>query len=196
MLYCRHHTDSVRGRRLHCLWQTHASIAAIRPFAEVEPFLEFFRAYSSVTRKERFNNSLPPQCIDDIVVDRKCSLVCQTCLKDIADERMPKNSFANGLWVGDVPEVLTNLTWAERQLVAKVRINSYVVQVSSSRVKMMGNVVSFANPMVKVYHALPPPLHEVDQMLAILWLGLSRPTPDELNRTPLLVRRNAIAAAL
>ncbi|KAF4618642.1 hypothetical protein D9613_009831 [Agrocybe pediades] len=54
----------------------------------------------------------------------------------------------------------------------------------------------FANPTQKIYDKLPPPVNELDDVLAYIFTGPTKPTPEEMKRTPLLVRRNAVAEAL
>ncbi|RDB22397.1 hypothetical protein Hypma_010536 [Hypsizygus marmoreus] len=61
---------------------------------------------------------------------------------------------------------------------------------------MRANAVAFASPMIKVYDILPPPIDELDEVLAFIYTGPNNPTPDDFERTPLLVRRNKIAIAL
>ena len=77
-----------------------------------------------------------------------------------------------------------------------MRLNSYVVQLSSGRVKMMGNVVAFANPTPKIYNELPPPISDFDEVLLVIFLAPSYPTDEELKRTPLLAHRKPITDAL
>ncbi|KAI0735632.1 hypothetical protein C8Q76DRAFT_601577, partial [Earliella scabrosa] len=62
--------------------------------------------------------------------------------------------------------------------------------------KMRANVVSHSLPMPKVYAALPPPREEMDEVLAFLYLGPNVPTEKEFKRTPMLVRRRKVQAAL
>ncbi|KAF8879254.1 hypothetical protein BD779DRAFT_1676478 [Infundibulicybe gibba] len=61
---------------------------------------------------------------------------------------------------------------------------------------MVSHVVAFESPIPKVYKALPPPLEDLDDVLAVLFTGPSRPTQEDFSRTPLLVRRNYVARAL
>ena len=61
---------------------------------------------------------------------------------------------------------------------------------------MTANAISFANPTAKIYHTLPPPVHELDEVLAFIFTGPCRPTEADYKRTPPLVRRNKVAKAL
>jgi hypothetical protein len=61
---------------------------------------------------------------------------------------------------------------------------------------MTSHVVAFQSPIPKVYQALPPPVDDLDDVLAILFTGPCKPTEKDFERTPLLVRRNHVARAL
>jgi hypothetical protein len=61
---------------------------------------------------------------------------------------------------------------------------------------MKANAIMFANPMPKIYDVLPPPLEEIDEVLAFIFTGPCQPTPDDFKRTPFLVRRQKVSEAL
>ncbi|RXW14064.1 hypothetical protein EST38_g11791 [Candolleomyces aberdarensis] len=60
----------------------------------------------------------------------------------------------------------------------------------------MANAISFACPTVKVYQLLPPCKEDLDEVLAFIFTGIKPPTDQDLERTPMLVRRNKVASAL
>jgi hypothetical protein len=103
---------------------------------------------------------------------------------------------ANGMWIGQVPKELSDLSFAEQLLIARVRHNRCIVRVSSGMHKMRANAITFSNPIPKVYDILPPPLEELDDVLAFIYTGPCQPTKADFNRTPLLVRRKQVRAAL
>ncbi|KIM72034.1 hypothetical protein PILCRDRAFT_24650, partial [Piloderma croceum F 1598] len=102
----------------------------------------------------------------------------------------------NGLWLGSVLAQLQNLTYAEQLLISRVRRNKCIVQVSSGMHKMKANVIAFENPMPKIYQRLPPPIDDLDEVLAFIYTGPCRPSPEDMERTPLLVCRNKVSEAL
>jgi hypothetical protein len=61
---------------------------------------------------------------------------------------------------------------------------------------MRANAITFANPMPKIYDILPPPIEEMDNVLAFIYTGPCMPTKSDFERTPLLVRRKKVSAAL
>jgi hypothetical protein len=58
---------------------------------------------------------------------------------------------------------------------------------------MVANAIMYSLPRVKVYHALPPPRSEMEDVFAFLFIGHKEPTAEDM---PMLVRRNKVAAAL
>ncbi|KAI0649977.1 hypothetical protein C8Q79DRAFT_900724 [Trametes meyenii] len=122
--------------------------------------------------------------------------VCNECLSALRKHRLPKHSLANGLWVGDVPDVLRDLTFCEKLLVSLERHNNFIAKVTMGQYKMSTNAVVFSQPVSKVYQRLPPPKADIADCLAILYVGPCKPTPKDMKRTPFIIRRNAVLKAL
>ncbi|KAF5365901.1 hypothetical protein D9615_010738 [Tricholomella constricta] len=61
---------------------------------------------------------------------------------------------------------------------------------------MRAHLVAFESPVPKLYDFLPPPVEDLDDVLAILFTGPVVPTTEEFKRTPVLVRRAAVREAL
>ncbi|KAF5364893.1 hypothetical protein D9758_008100 [Tetrapyrgos nigripes] len=61
---------------------------------------------------------------------------------------------------------------------------------------MKANIMCFSNPVEKIYNILPPGKDELDEMIAFMFTGPSKPTPEQLRNTPLLVRRAVVKSAL
>lgn len=95
--------------------------------------IQYLDQFSSITQKNRTDKNTNPSEINGPVLDLKCDHICPNCLTCVNETRLPKNSLANGLWIGEVPKELQVLTWAERQLVARVKASAYLVQVNSGR---------------------------------------------------------------
>ena len=150
-----------------------------------------------VTRKERktITESIAP--IPGPVLLPTCEEVCNVCAADLQSGKLPHNALANGLWIGEIPTELQDLSWTEKMLISKVKHNMCIVKVHVSGMhKMKANVVSHSLPMPKIYNVLPPAREELDDVLAFLYIGPNVPTYNEYKRTPMLVRRNKVAAAL
>ena len=152
---------------------------------------------SGVTQLERSLSTQPIREIKGPILDYTCNRVCNNCWQYLRNGKAPPYALANGLWLGAVPEVLLCLTYIERLLIACVRVNSCFIRVASSGLrKMASHVIAFESPVPKIYQKLPPPIEDLDEVLAILFTGLCEPTEKEFQRTPLLVRRNHVARAL
>jgi hypothetical protein len=149
-----------------------------------------------VSRLERFKDSDPISEIDGPILAENCNKICENCLQCLSKGKVPLLALANGVWLGEIPDALRNLTYAEKLLIARVRHNRCIIRVSSGMRKMRANAVSFANPMPKIYNILPPPLKDVDEVLAFIYTGPCKPTRSDFERTPLLVRRHKVAVAL
>jgi hypothetical protein len=123
---------------------------------------------------------------------------CVSCRATIRKNKVPRLALTNNLWIGEVPEALKNLRYVEKILVAKVRRTCAYVKVASGMRKMKANVVAFESPasVPKIYAILPPPREDIEEVLAILFTGPSKPTPEDFARTPFLVRQNAVINAL
>ena len=148
-----------------------------------------------VTRSERLS---PSDSVSEVAgpVLCKSDQICQKCRASVRDSKIPRNALATGLWIGEVPSVLSELRFVERLLVAKVRHNVCFVKVSSGQRKMISHVIAFESPVQKIYLRLPPPREDMDDVLAILFTGPVRLMKEQYLRTPLLVRHRAVIRAL
>ena len=73
-----------------------------------------------VTCMERKLAASPVKEYPGPVLDHLCSQVCDSCRKDIRKGKVPRLALANNLWIGKVPEVLNNLRYVEKILVARL----------------------------------------------------------------------------
>jgi hypothetical protein len=130
--------------------------------------MDCLHAQYGTTRKERHKESQSIEDLNGPVLASTCKNVCLSCVKVLSDGKLPFLALANGLWIGEFPIELQNLTYAEKLLVAKICHNRCVVRVKSGMYKITANAITFANPTAKIYHTLPPPLHELDEVLAFI----------------------------
>ena len=149
-----------------------------------------------VTRRARYKTSDSVKELKGPILAPGCSRVCFTCIESLDKKKMPTLALANGLWIGEIPDELQGLTYAEQLLIARVRHNRCIVKVSSGMHKMRANAISFSNPMPKIYKVLPPPIEEMDEVLAFIYTGPCKPTKADFKRTPMLVRRLKVSNAL
>src|SRR6202522_3757837 len=110
-----------------------------------------------VTRMQRKLDTSPIREYKGPVLDYGCSNICNGCRGDIRRGKVPRLALSNNLWLGAVPNVLKNLTFVEKILVARVRHTCAFVKVASGMRKMKANIVAFESPIPKIYNILPPP---------------------------------------
>ncbi|KAI0694720.1 hypothetical protein C8Q76DRAFT_634118, partial [Earliella scabrosa] len=105
-----------------------------------------------VTRQERFSVNDPVIEIPGPVLLPHCNDICTSCLKELQNGKLPVDSLANGLWIGEVPPALQGLSWTEKMIISRVKHNMCIVKVHMSGMsKMKANVVSHSLPMPKIY---------------------------------------------
>ena len=61
---------------------------------------------------------------------------------------------------------------------------------------MIANSVMFKHPMQKIYSVLPPPIEDMDELLAFMFTCPCQPTEDDFHRTSFLVCHNKVARTL
>ncbi|KAJ7171045.1 hypothetical protein C8R46DRAFT_846864, partial [Mycena filopes] len=149
-----------------------------------------------VTRKERFTSEDPIEEIPGPVLAHGCTKICVDCETYLSNGVVPKLALARHNWVGEVPEQLRGLTYAEGIMIARVRHNRCVVRVNTGRVRMSANAIMFAQPVLSIYLKLPPSKAELNEILAFVFTGSAAPTQEDFDRTPMLVRRQKVLEAL
>ncbi|KAJ7441883.1 hypothetical protein FB451DRAFT_1057968 [Mycena latifolia] len=173
-------------------------LVSVKKLSPIGDFTRYFEVLekSGVTRKERFSSTDPIEELDGPILAEGCDKVCVDCEIALVNHKIPKNVLALHNWIGQVPDQLKDLKYAECLMIARVRHNRCVVRVNSGRVRMSANAIMFSQPVVKVYNKLPPSRDEMHQILAFIYTGSEQPTPEYFDRTPLLVRRSKVLAAL
>ncbi|KAF8144022.1 hypothetical protein K438DRAFT_1524537, partial [Mycena galopus ATCC 62051] len=110
-------------------------------------------------------------------------------------------SYANGLWVGDCPKELQDLSFLEQQCIARARTTRCMFKLEigpTGQYASRGNVCVFVQEPGPLLNVLPPPLNDVFDEVSVVLVG-AKDTPitaSLLERTPLLVRRQWIVDAL
>jgi hypothetical protein len=137
--------------------------------------------------------------------------LCTECVNRLKSDRRPKMSLANGLWVGNIPPELQNLTLPERVLLALYFPVAYVVKLypcgrrtyntSQDRLHsaLKGNVSTYKLDQQQIADMLgltmPPPARILSSTIAITYVG-----PNNLPKRSLhgsfRVRRARVSRAL
>ena len=169
------------------------SVSQLTRLKAVKNYLHVLQV-PGITKIERSENSQPIREFKGPVLDYTCNRICDSCRQHVRKGKVPRHALASGLWLG---AVLSCLTYVERLLIACVRVNSSFIRVASSGLrKMASHVIVFESPVPKLYQCLPPPVEDLDEVLAILFTGPCKPTEKEFVCTPLLIRRKNVADAL
>ncbi|KAF9553066.1 hypothetical protein CPC08DRAFT_622192, partial [Agrocybe pediades] len=105
-----------------------------------------------VTRRERKVKDDQICGLEGPVLAPGCDKACAECIGYLNKNRVPLRALANGLWLGEIPDALKNLTFAEQLLISRVKHNHCLVRVASGRAKMIANCITFAMPTARVYH--------------------------------------------
>jgi len=73
-----------------------------------------------ITQVEWFTSEDPIKDINDPVLVKDLYKLCKTCHKSLSKGKVPLASLANGKWLGDIPNQLLDLSFAEQLLIARV----------------------------------------------------------------------------
>jgi hypothetical protein len=124
------------------------------------------------------------------------SAVSKNCFRSI-----PLRSYANGLWIGKVPEELKDLTFLEEQCIARARATRCMYKLTlgpSGQLAAHGSVCILPQDTTSFISAMPIPLFRLKDEICVILVGSpdTEVTHDMLKRSPLLVRRERIRTAL
>jgi hypothetical protein len=169
-------------------------ISLLSRLSAVKNYLHILDA-PGFTRQERHKAS-DKICEYPLAMDNSCRLICNPCRAALRLGNVPKMALARGLWLGQVPKVLSNLRHVEKMLVARICHSFCSVRVASGMRKMKAHAIAYQQPLPKVYNILPPPKADIEEVLAIMFTGPCKPTALDFQRTPFLVRWNEVKFAL
>ncbi|KAJ7203922.1 hypothetical protein C8J57DRAFT_957026, partial [Mycena rebaudengoi] len=121
--------------------------------------------------------------------------LCNSAVKRKTFASIPLRSYANGLWIGQVPEELKDLTFLEDQCIARARATKCMYKLTlgpTGQLAARGNVYSLSLAHLTV------PLFQLQDEICVILVGSpdTEVTHEKLKRSPLLVRRHKIRTAL
>jgi hypothetical protein len=160
-------------------------------------------------KHDLFNGALlyPPAINRDGIAD-----ICSECEKQLKNDKLPKFALANGMWVGEVPPELSNLTLPERMLIAKYFPAAYIVKLypkakgsggwkrSQLHSGLRGNVSTYILDPKQVASmvegpVMPPPAMILPATIGITFIG-PKGLPESTMPGMFRVRRERIRKAL
>jgi hypothetical protein len=139
------------------------------------------------------------------------AVICNECRVQLKNNRLPKFALANGMWIGEVPPELSNLTLPERMLIAKYFPAAYIVKLfpkkgsggwkrSQLHNGLRGNVSTYILDPKQVASMvegpkMPPPSTILSATIGITFIG---PTGLQESTMPAMfrVRRERVRKAL
>jgi len=144
----------------------------------------------------------------------KTTRLCRQCHTALTKKnpKTPPMALASGLWIGEVPEELKDLTLPESLLIARAFPRAYVVKLrrkmgggdpTTMMDGLMGNVSSVEMPHPQIDHMLagkynrhlPQPVHVLSDVLSIAFLSFGSSPPTYLHGF-LAVHRHVVHRAL
>ncbi|KAJ6513681.1 hypothetical protein C8R47DRAFT_962537, partial [Mycena vitilis] len=148
--YCRSIRPRVFMERGCAVCGYLTKLTELTPLSEYKGDLDLLIREGGVTRRERFSSNDPIEDLKGPILAENCHHVCVECQLALDNGVVPKLALARYNWVGPVPDVLKDLTFAESIMIAKIRHNRCVVRVNSGRVRMSANAIMFSQPILKV----------------------------------------------
>jgi hypothetical protein len=144
------------------------------------------------------------QCFKHSSVVNGCYVLCHLCESSVSKNRfrsLPVRSYANGLWIGDIPDELQGLTFLEEQCIGRARATKCMYKLSmkpDGQLAARGNVCILPQDTSLFLSAMPPPISTLQDEICVILVGSAEKavTYDMLKKTPLLVRRSKIGDAL
>lgn len=130
------------------------------------------------------------------------STVCCKCYDSLSNGSIPKFCPANGMWLGNVPTELQDLTIPEEKLISLYRHNSCIIKLQSpfhsattAQTALKGNCITFLQNLSSVATSLPLALDDLCETLKVIFVGSQPPKRLQLKRV-LTVRKKKIVEAL
>ena len=127
--------------------------------------------------------------------------LCDSAVKKQSFTSIPLRSYANGLWIGQIPEELKDLTFLEEQCIARARATKCMYKLTlgpTGQLAARGNVCILPQDTASVLPAMPVPLFQLREEICVILISSpdTEVTYDMLRRSPLLVRRHKVQTAL
>ena len=132
----------------------------------------------------RFNNMLlyrkGLKCQENENINEDTVMVlCEMCKADLQKSKIPRFSAANKMWIGDVPDELTDLTIPEMRLIAMYRHNSCIIKlkavgndIQTAQSALKGNVITFVQHLSNIAKSLPLSINDLCNEIKIIFIGV------------------------
>ncbi|KAJ7662881.1 hypothetical protein B0H17DRAFT_900657, partial [Mycena rosella] len=127
--------------------------------------------------------------------------LCNSAVSRNSFISIPLRSYANGLWIGKIPDELRDMTFLEEQCIARARATKCMYKLSlgpSGQFAARGNVCILPQDSTSFLNAMPAPLSQIRDEICVILVGSpdTEVTRHMLQKSPLLVRREKVRRAL
>ncbi|KZV80626.1 hypothetical protein EXIGLDRAFT_629852, partial [Exidia glandulosa HHB12029] len=122
--------------------------------------------------------------------------ICNECADPLGRGVLPKFSLKNGLFRGHLPSHLQDITWVEEMVCARYRCTAHVERLFKSKDPrnpfiFYGNTCAHPQNVVKTANVLPRSPGDINDTIAVLFVGPGQYKPDILEKV-FRVRRQKI----
>lgn len=143
---------------------------------------------------------------------------CRFCYRTLSNNIIPRCALANGMFVGEVPDCLKDLTVVEEAMIARRRAKCWIIHLNeggggvhrsvagashgatlpSTQRGMKGHIIVYPSAPQNIGSVLPPSMEETVTPMCVVFVGSCRPSEEWLRTKakPLLVRREKVRTAL
>lgn len=117
------------------------------------------------------------QCFRPESILHNTYFLCHLCALSVVNDSfrsIPVRSYANGLWIGDVPDELRGLTFLEEQCIARARAAKCMYKLSigpSGQMAAHGNVYILPQNSHSFVAAMPVPLFRIRDEICVILVG-------------------------
>jgi hypothetical protein len=123
--------------------------------------------------------------------------VCNECLNPLKRNTVPRHALMNGLYVGELPDHLKDISWLEEQICALARTGPIEFRLYGSDSKEQpflarGNVCVHPQPTVSTANILPLLPQDINEMIAVIFTSSLNKMPENIARHVFRVRKRVI----
>jgi hypothetical protein len=101
--------------------------------------------------------------------------LCPSCYLHLSSNQLPPSALSNYRWLGDVPDVLQDLTRIEERLIACVHISGMIYRLerksNCSYLGLKGHAVIYPQDTRVLLDILPLPPSRLPETIRVVWTG-------------------------
>ena len=115
--------------------------------------------------------------------------LCASCLRGLRRNSLPKHTLANKIYLGPIPEQLSDLTMVEESMITRAHAKSWIVKLQeqdsdstspTSQRALKGHTIIFPQQPDKLTSILLPPVGDTLTFICVIFVGNSNLTKESL----------------